>query len=104
MTMKMHILFSHQDRFPDNLGAVSDEQGERFQDISVMEERYPGRWYDVMMADYCCSIKRENLQRRTLVSPRNAKNASCCPLLRASFSYKINVILKCEITNVLIVP
>ena len=32
---------SHLDFFPPNLGAVSDEQGERFhQDIAIMEKRY----------------------------------------------------------------
>ena len=30
MSIKVHFLFSHLDKFPDNLGAVSDEQGERF--------------------------------------------------------------------------
>ncbi len=27
-SMKMHFLFIHLDRFPENLGDVSDEQGE----------------------------------------------------------------------------
>ena len=41
MNIKMHYLFSHIDRFPENLGAMSDEQGERFhQDIKEMETRY----------------------------------------------------------------
>ncbi|UYV80001.1 hypothetical protein LAZ67_18001373 [Cordylochernes scorpioides] len=41
MSLKIHFLHSHLDFFPDNLGAVSDEQGERFhQDISSMEKRY----------------------------------------------------------------
>ena len=41
MSIKVHFLHSHLDRFPENLGDVSDEQGERFhQDIKVMEERY----------------------------------------------------------------
>jgi len=30
MSIKMHFLFSHMEKFPENLGAVSDEQGERF--------------------------------------------------------------------------
>ena len=30
MSIKMHYLFSHIDRFPENLGALSDAQGERF--------------------------------------------------------------------------
>ncbi|UYV75259.1 hypothetical protein LAZ67_12003126 [Cordylochernes scorpioides] len=41
MSLKIHFLHSHLDFFPDNLGAVSDEHGERFhQDISSMEKRY----------------------------------------------------------------
>ena len=47
------------DQFPD-FGDVSDEQDERFhQDIKIMEERYQGRWYIKMMADYCWNLKRE---------------------------------------------
>ncbi|UYV82800.1 hypothetical protein LAZ67_22000911 [Cordylochernes scorpioides] len=43
MSLKIHFLHSHLDFFPDNLGAVSDEHGERFhQDISSMEKRYQG--------------------------------------------------------------
>lgn len=60
MSIKMHFLFSHMERFPENLGAVSDEQGERFhQDMRPMEERYQGRWDAVMLADYCWSLKRD---------------------------------------------
>ena len=60
MSIKVHFLFNHVERFPDNLGDVSDEQGERFhQDIKIMEERYQGRWGESMMADYCWSLQRE---------------------------------------------
>ena len=60
MSVKLHYLYSHLDRFPENLGAVSDEQGEWFhQDLKTMEERYQGRWDKNMMAEYCWSIKRE---------------------------------------------
>lgn len=60
MSIKVHFLHSHLDKFPENLGAVSDEQGERFhQDLMIMEERYQGRWDRNMMADYCWSIKRD---------------------------------------------
>lgn len=60
MSVKLHFLFSHLDKFPQNLGDVSDEQGERFhQDLMTMEERYQGRWDKNMMADYCWSIKRD---------------------------------------------
>ena len=51
MSIKLHLLFSHLDRFPQNLGDFSDEQGERFhQDIKVREERYQGRWDQPMMS------------------------------------------------------
>ena len=60
MSIKMHFLFSHLDRFPENLGDLSEEQGERFhQDIRTMEERYQGRWNANMMADYCWSIQNK---------------------------------------------
>lgn len=44
MSIKVHYLHSHLDRFPENLGDTSEEQGERFhQDIKTMEDRYQGR-------------------------------------------------------------
>ena len=62
MSIKMHYLFSHMDRFPENLGSMSDEQGEKFhQDIKEMESRYQGRGDAVMMADYCWTLKRDLL-------------------------------------------
>src|SRR6218665_3465142 len=40
MSLKIHFLHSHLDFFPEHLGAVSDEHGERFhQDIATMEKR-----------------------------------------------------------------
>ena len=43
MSVKMQYIFSYRpmDRFPENLGSMSDEQGERFhQDMKEMETRY----------------------------------------------------------------
>ena len=41
MSLKIHFLHSHLDFFLDNLGSVSDEQGERFHhDILQIEQRY----------------------------------------------------------------
>ena len=60
MSLKMHFLHSHLDFFPQNLGAVSDEHGERFhQDISIMEHRYQGRFDSNMMGDYCWFLQRD---------------------------------------------
>ena len=43
MSVKIHFLNSHLDKFPENLGSVSDEQGEHFhQDLKMMEDRYRG--------------------------------------------------------------
>ena len=62
MSIKVHFLHSHLDRFAENLGALSDKQGERFhQDVKEMEERYQGRWDAVMLDDYCWSIKRDSV-------------------------------------------
>jgi hypothetical protein len=60
MSLKIHLLDSHLDFFPENLGSVSDEHGERFhQDISVMESRYQDRWSAAMLADYCWTLQRD---------------------------------------------
>ncbi|GBN93957.1 hypothetical protein AVEN_123389-1 [Araneus ventricosus] len=66
MSMKLHFLHSHLDDFPKTLGAVSDEEDERFhQDLKVLEARFQGSWGVYMMADYCWSIKRECPQINT---------------------------------------
>jgi hypothetical protein len=64
ISLKLHFLVSHLDYFPPNLGAVSEEQGERFhQDLKEVERRYQGRWDVNMMADYCWSIARDDPSR-----------------------------------------
>jgi hypothetical protein len=56
MSLKVHFLGSHLDFFPENVGAVSDEHGERFhQDIYNMEKR----WSLSMLPDYCWTLKRD---------------------------------------------
>ena len=60
MGLKIHFLESHLDFFPENLGGVSDEHGERFhQDIMVMEKQYQDQWTSSMLADYCWTLKRD---------------------------------------------
>ena len=60
MSLKVYFLHAHFDYFPQNLGDMSKEQGERFrQDIISMETRYQGRWDVSMMADYCGGLKRD---------------------------------------------
>ncbi|UYV70037.1 hypothetical protein LAZ67_7001547 [Cordylochernes scorpioides] len=56
----IHFLHSDLDFSPDNLGAVSDEHGERFyQDISSMEKQYQGKWSPGMLAHYCWTLKKD---------------------------------------------
>ena len=46
--------------FPENLGEVGDESGERFhQDILAMEKRYQVKWTSSMLADYYWTLKRD---------------------------------------------
>jgi len=60
MSLKIQFLESHLDFFPENLGEVSDEHGERFyQDIMPMEKRYHGKWTSSMLADYYWTLKRD---------------------------------------------
>ena len=54
MSLKVHFLHAHLNYFPQNLGDMSEEHGERFhQDIKSMETRYQSRWNISMMADCC---------------------------------------------------
>ena len=53
MSMKVHMLDAHLDEFKENLGAYSEEHGERFhQDIKDFESRYQGQYNESMMGDY----------------------------------------------------
>jgi hypothetical protein len=60
MSLKIHFLESHLDFFPENLGEVSDEHGERFhQNIMAMEKRYQRKCTSSMFADCCWTLKRD---------------------------------------------
>jgi hypothetical protein len=54
MSVKVHYLHSHLDRFLKNLGDLREEQGEKFhQNIKTIEARYHGTLNTHMMAEYC---------------------------------------------------
>jgi hypothetical protein len=60
MSLNIRFLNSHLDFFPENIDAVSEEQGECFhQDIKEMERRYQGRWNVNVMGDCCWMLHRE---------------------------------------------
>jgi len=59
MSLKIHMLHSHLDFFPDNCGMFSDEHGERFhQETATMEKRYQGKWSTSMSTAYCRTLAR----------------------------------------------
>jgi len=60
MSLKIHFLESQLNLFPENIGEVSDEHGERFhQEILSMGKRYRGTWTSRVLADYCWTLKRD---------------------------------------------
>ncbi|GBM06214.1 hypothetical protein AVEN_269619-1 [Araneus ventricosus] len=86
MSLKVHFLYSHLDYFPENLGKVSEEQGERFhQDIKEMRRRYQGKWNLSMIADYRwmlqrdnpCKVHRRKSDKRTFEVKKNVTIRTC---------------------------
>ena len=64
MSIKIHYLFSHLGRFPENLGEVSEERGEKFhQAIKNMEMGYQGRWDSRIMSGFFWSLMRDSTQQ-----------------------------------------
>ena len=60
MSLKIHVLHSHPNFSPPNLGAVSDEHGERFHEyITKMESNYQGKWNPGIMGDFCWMLLRD---------------------------------------------
>ncbi|KAG8232944.1 hypothetical protein J437_LFUL013109 [Ladona fulva] len=73
LSIKVHFLQSHLAEFPKNIGAVSDEQGERFhQDMNVMQECHQVQflWFWIKMrVSFTIKIKRD---REKLMSYLNS--------------------------------
>ena len=60
MSCKVNFPHIYLKYFPENLGALSEEQGERFhQDIKIMKKRYQGRWNINIIADCCWCLMRD---------------------------------------------
>lgn len=54
MTLKLHFLHHHFDEFLHQLPTESDEQGERFHQVTMpMEKRYKGKKLDALLAEVC---------------------------------------------------
>jgi hypothetical protein len=88
MSVKVHYLRSHLDRFPENLGDLSEEQGERFhQGIKTMEARYQERWDAHLMADCCWNLMRDCRGRSH--SRKSYKRSFLCVEWLESLYYKL---------------
>ena len=60
MSLKLHMLDAHLDKFKDNMDAYSEEQSERFhQDVKEIERRYQGHYNEKMMGDNIWGLVRE---------------------------------------------
>jgi hypothetical protein len=59
LSPKMHMLQSHMNRFdPESCGRISDQHGEQFhQQIMSTEQRYKGKNYINMLAEYMWLVK-----------------------------------------------
>ncbi|XP_061417815.1 relaxin-3-like isoform X1 [Lethenteron reissneri] len=65
MSLKVHMLDAHFDKFKKNMGAYSEEQGERFhQHILDFERRYQGQYNENTMGDYIWGLIREDTSTR----------------------------------------
>lgn len=71
MSLKVHMLHAHLDKFKNNMGAYSEEQGERFhQDVMDFERRYQGQYNESMMGDYIWGLVRESSYEHNKKSKR----------------------------------
>ena len=61
MSFKVHTLDANLDQLMENMGAYSEELGERFhQNILDFERRYPGQYNKRIMGDYIWRLIHES--------------------------------------------
>ncbi|UYV60522.1 hypothetical protein LAZ67_1001408 [Cordylochernes scorpioides] len=100
MSLKIHFLHSHLDFFPDNLGAVSDEHGERFhQAISSMEKRYQV----VHLSESWSSLSIRN-DISVNVRRKGPSQTSSMTIMPKNVTFKLKTSLLMENDNVANVP
>ena len=103
ISLKIHFLHSHLNFFPPNLGAVSDEHGERFhQDITKMESHYQGKWNPGMMGDFCWMLLRDIPEEKYTRSSKKTLLTVCdsmnCMIVSSKYIDSISVLyLSCFI-------
>lgn len=69
MSLKIHFFYLYPGLFPANLGAVSDEQGERFhQVLKIFGDIHKGFWDAGILEDYSWSVLKETDQEKYKIS------------------------------------
>ena len=101
MSLKIHFLHSHLNFFLPNLGAVSDEHGERFhQDITKMESNYQGKWNPGMMGDFCwmllCDTPEAKYTRSTKKTLLTVCGTMNCVIVSSKYIDSISVLPICQ--------
>ena len=72
MNLKIHLMESHLDRFPPDMGSINDEHGERVhQDVSEFEKRFRGNLGPSFLADYCWMLQRPTVDWQIQTNKRN---------------------------------
>jgi len=60
MSLEVDFLKSYIDFFPENLGAVRDEHGERFHQIfAPWKSGTKGKWSTCVLIDYCWTLRTD---------------------------------------------
>lgn len=101
MSLKLHLLHSHLDYIPGNLGAFSEEQGERFhQDLKELEKHCQRYWDVNIMADYCWSVKQEDTSqehsRTACIHTFMGNRKHRCSVLHPNFLGNVNRLFKLQ--------
>lgn len=61
MSVKVHYIHNHLDKFPANPSQSSDEMGERaHQDLKLIEKRFAGKNLLNALCEYCWTLTRES--------------------------------------------
>lgn len=66
MSLKIYFLGPHLNFFPENLGGVLDEHGERFhKDMMHIEKRYNEKWSEAIIGDFWVDLSGNSNEKYT---------------------------------------
>lgn len=66
MSLKIHFLHCHMDKFAEQSPTESDEQGERFHQVTArLEHWYSGKKLDALLGDICWNLQQDEDEETT---------------------------------------